>query len=303
METVTTLQSLAERVSAGGAIQAADAAVVMASHDLIAIGMMADEVRRQLHGPDTTFVRVLELHTDAVPDALPGSASPGEVRLVGSPASLSAACAAVERARRIAAAVPLTGYTIGALAGLAASGGDVWRRLKDAGLDGIAEVVADGARAAADAVEQARSAGLFVYRITVHEAPADPLGGVLHASSLQHAVGGFRAFAPLPRVMSTATPTTGFDDVKLVAAARLVLRDIPSIQVDWPLYGPKLAQVALTVGGDDVDGVAAVESGLLGTRRSAIEEIRGNIRAAGLQPVERDGAFTLRVAASSDKAG
>ena len=32
----------------------------------------------------------------------------------------------------------------------------------------------------------------------------------------------------------------------------------------------------------------------LGTRRSALEEINGNIRAAGLQPFERDGRFEVR---------
>jgi 2-iminoacetate synthase ThiH len=53
-----------------------------------------------------------------------------------------------------------------------------------------------------------------------------------------------------------------------------------------------LAQVALTVGADDVDGIAA-NHGVLGTRRSPIEEIRGNIRAAALEAVERDGRFRL----------
>jgi aminodeoxyfutalosine synthase len=94
--------------------------------------------------------------------------------------------------------------------------------------------------------------------------------------------------------MSVTSPATGYDDVKLVALARLLIREIPSIQVDWPLYGPKLAQVALTVGADDVDGIAAVETAILGTRRSAIAEIEGNIRAAGLQPIERDGRFATR---------
>jgi aminodeoxyfutalosine synthase len=92
-------------------------------------------------------------------------------------------------------------------------------------------------------------------------------------------------------MMSSASPTTGFDDVKRVALARLLIISIPSVQVDWPLYGPKLAQVALTMGADDVDGVAAAESGVLGARRSALEEIKGNIRAAGLQPVERNGRY------------
>jgi len=72
--------------------------------------------------------------------------------------------------------------------------------------------------------------------------------------------------------------------------ARLLAGNIDSIQVDWPLYGPKLAQVALTMGADDVDGVSPLE-GDLGRRRSPIEEIRGNITAAGLEPLERNGRF------------
>ena len=79
--------------------------------------------------------------------------------------------------------------------------------------------------------------------------------------------------------------------MKQIALARLVVDNIESIQVDWQLYGPKLAQFALTIGADDVDGVAAVDPGILGTRRSPIEEIRGNIRAAGLEPVERNARF------------
>jgi aminodeoxyfutalosine synthase len=78
--------------------------------------------------------------------------------------------------------------------------------------------------------------------------------------------------------------------VKAIAVARLLVDNIASIQVDWALYGPKLAQVALTVGADDVDGVSALE-GDLGRRRSPIEEIRGNITAAGLEPIQRDGLF------------
>ena len=93
--------------------------------------------------------------------------------------------------------------------------------------------------------------------------------------------------------MSVTTPTTGYDDLKQISLARLLVSNIDSIQVDWPLYGPKLAQVALTVGADDIDGVAAVDPGVLGTRRSPIEEIKGNIRAAGLEAAERDGRFRL----------
>jgi 2-iminoacetate synthase ThiH len=49
--------------------------------------------------------------------------------------------------------------------------------------------------------------------------------------------------------------------------------------------------VALTVGADDIDRVSAVDPGLLGTRRSPLEEIRNNIRAAGLEAIERNGRY------------
>src|SRR5262249_54959868 len=103
-----------------------------------------------------------------------------------------------------------------------------------------------------------------------------------------------RAFAPLPRAVNPAVPSTGYEDVKRIALARLVVDNVPSIQVDWALYGPKLAQVALTVGADDVDGVSPEEAGDEGRRRAPLEEIRRNSRAAGREPVERDGRFNPR---------
>ena len=103
-----------------------------------------------------------------------------------------------------------------------------------------------------------------------------------------------RAFAPLPRRVNPAAPTTGFEDVKHIALARLICDNVPSIQVDWSLYGPKLAQVALTVGADDVDGVSAEDESPEGRRRAPLEEIRRNIIAASQQPAERNGRFDLR---------
>ena len=138
-------------------------------------------------------------------------------------------------------------------------------------------------------------ARLTVLTMTVETLEASTRVAVCEdARDLQGVVGGFKAFAPLPRQMSPAQPTTGYDDVKQVALARVVAANVPSIQVDWALYGPKLAQVALTVGADDVDNVSAVDPGILGTRRSPIEEIKGNIKAAALEPVERNGLFVAR---------
>jgi len=81
--------------------------------------------------------------------------------------------------------------------------------------------------------------------------------------------------------------------VKRVALARLCADNIPSIQVDWSLYGPKLAQVALTVGADDVDAVSAEDEAAGGPRRAPLQEIRRNIIAAGQEPVERNGRFDI----------
>ena len=88
-------------------------------------------------------------------------------------------------------------------------------------------------------------------------------------------------------------PTTGYDDVKSVAIARLAAPNIPTVQVDWLRYGPKLAQVALTFGADDVDNVSASDEAPDGRRRAPLEDVRRNIKAAGLEPAERDGRFAL----------
>jgi hypothetical protein len=291
MASVTTLAAVAERLAQGDELQPADVSTVLGSHDLVAVGMIADEIRRQRHGRATTFVRVFEAHLDAVPATLPVNVSAGEFRLTGRPTSLAAALAAAAAMRRLAGTAPVFGYSLADLEALGES--DTYSRLAGAGLVGIAELPLDRL-AAPGPVRAARDAGLLVLRVTVDSAPADLPELLAAVKTLSDEVGGFQAFAPLPRRLSDAAPTTGYDDVKCVAVARMVL-DIPSIQVDWPLYGPKLAQVGLIVGADDIDGVAASEPGALGPRRTALEEIHGNIRAAGLEPVERDGRFVRLV--------
>ena len=274
---------------------------------LVDVGVQGDDVRRRMHGARTTFVRVFEVHVDAPVPARPAGLSAGEVRIVGRPASEAAATGAVRAAAALADGAPLTGFSLSDLYALAPDPdalAELCSRLHEAGLEAIADTPLDSnlLEDVPTAVRAARDAGLGVWRLTLHALPAGlsseimssvRIASVERARDLQAAVGGFRAFAPLPRTISVATPTTGYDDVKQVALARIVVNNIDSIQVDWPLYGPKLAQVALTVGADDVDGIAAVDPGVLGTRRSPIEEIKGNIRAAALEAVERDGRFRL----------
>ena len=81
--------------------------------------------------------------------------------------------------------------------------------------------------------------------------------------------------------------------MKTVAVARLAAFNIPMIQIDWLRYGPKLAQVALTFGADDLDEVTASDAAPEGRRRAPLEEVRRNIETAGFEPVERDGRFQM----------
>lgn len=271
-------------------ISETEAQELLVGKDLIAIGMKADEVRRRLRGTQTTFVRVFEIHVDAPATSLPARTSAGEFRIVGTPRSLEAALGAVRSGRTLAAATALTGFSLSDLVALG-SLDDTLRVLRGEGLDEVSEVPLDILDAPAAAITAARKAGLAVRRLTVNVQPDDRLVLAQRAHDLQNEVGGIHAFAPLPRTVSISSPTTGYDDVKQIAVTRLVADNIASIQVDWQLYGPKLAQFALTIGADDLDAVAAVDQGILGTRRSPIEEIRGNIRAAGLEPIERNARF------------
>jgi hypothetical protein len=266
---------------------------ILETPDLISVGIAGDEVRRRMHGSRTTFVRVLEMHVEAPLQTMPPGSFAGELRIVGVPRSLAAARTAVHGAVGLGSEVPVTGFSAADLIALGPLDATV-RELAREGLSAIAQLPIDAVADPELVVRQIREGGLTVNAITVNSLADDGRIEICdRVTRLQAATGGFKAFAPLPRTMSVAKPTTGYDDVKTVSLARIVVTNVPSIQVDWPLYGPKLAQVALTVGADDVDLVSAIDPGVLGTRRSPIEEIKGNIRSAHLDPVERDGMFRI----------
>jgi aminodeoxyfutalosine synthase len=266
-----------------------------ASHDIIEIGMLADDARRQRHGTRTTFVRVS--HVDAAPGAtITVAPAAGEIRIGGMPATRAAALARVQEVAAAAHGVPLSGFSLADLEQLAAKENVTVRALLEdlqaAGLELVSEAPFDALRDPRRSIEEVNIAGLSLARLTFNRLPsADSTASLKAVAALQYTVGVVRAFAPLPRRVNPAVPTTGYEDVKRVALARLIVDNIPSIQVDWALYGPKLAQVALTVGADDVDDVSAEDDVGEGLRRAPLEEIRRNILAAGLEPVERNGRF------------
>ena len=277
---------------------AADLEALATSHDIISIGMRADETRRRLHGTATTFVRVADVSADLdAPVTVPPAA--GEVRITGAPVSRAAAVARVRQVADQAPGFALSAFSLADLEELAGREHVPLRALLEelrvAGLELVAEAPIDRLRDARRSIEEVNISGLALARLTVHRSPSvDPLPLVESVAELQRAVAVIRAFAPLPRRVNPAAPTTGYDDLKRVALARIVADTVPSIQVDWSLYGPKLAQVALTMGADDLDAVSPDEDQSLGPRRAPLEEVRRNIRAAGYEPVERTGRFDRR---------
>jgi aminodeoxyfutalosine synthase len=275
-----------------------------ATHDILSLGMLADNLRRQRHALNTTFVRVADVAVDTgAPILIPAAA--GEVRIVGGPATRAAA---VDRVRQVMAQAQgrvVSAFSLADLEVLAAREGVTLRALLEelhaAGLEMVAEAPFDRLQDPQRSVEEVNISGLALARLTVHQSPSpDRLPLLKGVADLQRAVAVIRAFAPLPRRTNSAAPSTGYDDVKHVALARVVVDNVPSIQVDWSLYGPKLAQVALTVGADDVDAVSPEVETTEGRRRAPLEEIRRNIRAAGQEPVERNGRFEPLPGATSD---
>jgi aminodeoxyfutalosine synthase len=266
-----------------------------ATHDIISLGMQADDLRRQRHENNTTFLRVADVPVEpGGPISIPPGA--GEVRIVGAPTSRTAALDRVREVVQQTNGKVLSAFSLADLEALSVRESITLRALLEelhaAGLELVAEAPFDRLHDARRSVEEVNISGLALARLTIHQSSAaDRLVLLKSVADLQRAVAVIRAFAPLPRRANPAAPTTGYDDVKYVALARMVVDNIPSIQVDWSLYGPKLAQVALTVGADDVDAVSPDEVTTEGRRRAPLEEIRRNIRAAGQKPIERNGRF------------
>jgi len=116
---------------------------------------------------------------------------------------------------------------------------------------------------------------------------------------------GFQAFIPLAfHPENTPIPargTTGMDDLKTIAVARLMLPNIPHIKAYWVMLGENTAQVALAFGTDDLEGTVVEEkithmAGATSPQFISKKRLIDLIRKAGKIPVERDALYNkLRV--------
>lgn len=288
------VERLLSRIDAGERLPLTDVEQMSSAHDILSLGMLADRVRRRQHGGKVTFVRVVRWSVDAPPEKSAFAAA-REVRLLGSPVSLKAAVADVTAARQAAGARLVSGFSTDAIRGLATKDGVRFgvalEELRAAGLESVAEVSLDDVDTVADDVECLSTAGYGAIRLGVRALPLEArVAAFARAGALQDQGGAIRVLAPLP-APGQGVRSTGYEDVRMVAAARLAAPTIPTIQVDWGQYGPKLAQVALTFGADDLDGVSASDDAPDGRRRAPLEEVRRNVQAAGFSPAERDGRF------------
>jgi aminodeoxyfutalosine synthase len=115
---------------------------------------------------------------------------------------------------------------------------------------------------------------------------------------LQDETRGFVTFIPLAfhpdnTALHHISKTTGFDDIKNIAVARLMLDNIPHIKAYWVMMTPRIAQIALRFGADDIDGTIVEEriyhdAGATTTQNLRRGELLQLIRRAGRTPVERD---------------
>jgi aminodeoxyfutalosine synthase len=126
----------------------------------------------------------------------------------------------------------------------------------------------------------------------------DRVDHLVRLRELQDETKGFVTFIPLAfhpenTALSHLPKTTGFDDLKAIAIARLMLDNIPHIKAYWIMMTPRIAQIALNFGADDIDGTVVEEkiyhdAGATTSQSMRRAELLALIRKAGREPVERD---------------
>ncbi len=109
----------------------------------------------------------------------------------------------------------------------------------------------------------------------------------------------FNCLVPLPFIpegsrLAHLPGPTGLDDLRTIALSRLMVDNVPHVKAFWVMLSPKMAQVALHWGADDIDGTVVHYDitrrelrGDAGGQMGA-DRLRRLIRQAGFLPVQRD---------------
>lgn len=130
------------------------------------------------------------------------------------------------------------------------------------------------------------------------ETDEDRVDHMLKLRELQDETGGFQTFIPLAfhpdnTPLSHLPSTTGLTDIRQVAVGRLMLDNFSHIKAYWQMLTPKIAQIALRFGADDLDGTVIEEkiyhdAGATTPQGMRRQDLVRLITAAGRIPVERD---------------
>lgn len=117
---------------------------------------------------------------------------------------------------------------------------------------------------------------------------------------------GFRAFIPWPyqddgtllqRVKGISNHVSADEYLRMLALSRLMLPNIDNIQVSWLTVGPKVAQVSLYGGANDMGSIMIEENVVSAAGapfRFSAQEIQACIEEAGFVPQLRDQQYNFR---------
>ncbi|MGQ9649143.1 MAG: CofH family radical SAM protein [Phycisphaerae bacterium] len=101
------------------------------------------------------------------------------------------------------------------------------------------------------------------------------------------------SFIPAGSQLAHLPAPTGLTDLRTLAITRLMLDNFPHVKAFWVMTSPKLAQVSLNWGVDDIDGTVVhyeiTRRGPAGRHQEmTVDELKRLIIEAGGIPVERD---------------
>lgn len=121
---------------------------------------------------------------------------------------------------------------------------------------------------------------------------------LIRLRELQDRTGGFVTFIPLAfhpenTHLDFLSPTTGQLDLRTLAVSRLMLDNFPHVKAFWIMITPRIAQLSLGMGADDMDGTVVEEkithaAGACTDQIFHRQTIVDMIREAGRSPMERD---------------
>jgi aminodeoxyfutalosine synthase len=138
------------------------------------------------------------------------------------------------------------------------------------------------------------------------ETAADRIEHLGMLRELQDETGGFLTYIPLAyhtehnalgeELGRVGSATTGYEDLKNIAVARLYLDNIPHVKTHWPMVTPFMSQLVLDFGCDDVEGTVVYEriyheAGARTAMHMPYSGLVELIHGARKRPVERDSLY------------